>query len=92
MQDIRVINTLDLTSGEIQKISLDYRKTVNNRFIELFFKKLVSKRLGILERIVTKSEDDQTREYWAGYAKALNDIESIYDKFAEELDKELKAG
>lgn len=92
MQGIKVIKELEFTVSDIQKINLDYRKTVDNRFIKLFFDKLQSKRLATLERIHVKSEEEQTREYWAGYAKALNDIAGIYDKLATELDKELKAG
>ena len=92
MQDIRVIKKLEFTVGELRRINADYRKTVDNKFIELFFDKLQTQRLNTLERLVTKGADDQSRDYWAGYAKALNDISMIYDKFAEELDKEVKAG
>ena len=92
MQDIRVIKKLDLTVGEIRKINADYRKTVDNKFIELFFAKLQTERLNTLERLVTKGTDDQSRDYWTGYAQALKGIEKMYDKFAEELDKEVKAG
>jgi len=92
MQDIRVIRKLEFAVGELRKISIDYRKTVDNKFIELFFEKLQTERLNTLERLVTKGTDDQTRDYWAGYAQALQGIEKMYDKFAEELDKELKAG
>jgi hypothetical protein len=92
VQDIRVIRKLEFTVGELRKINADYRKTVENRFIELFFDKLQSLRLSFLERIHNKSEDEKSRDYWSGYAQALNDIPTIYDKFATELDKEVKAG
>ena len=92
MQDIRVIQKREFTVGELRRINADYRKTVDNKFIELFFEKLQTERLNTLERLVTKGIDDQSRDYWAGYAQALKGIEKIYDKFAEELDKEVKAG
>jgi len=92
MQDIRVIKKLEFTVGELRRINADYRKTVDNKFIELFFEKLQTERLNTLERLVTKGVDDQSRDYWAGYAQALKGIENMYNKFAEELDKEVKAG
>jgi hypothetical protein len=92
MQDINVIRKLEFTVGELRKINIDYRKTVDNKFIDLFFDRLQSKRLGHLERLVGRLIDERSRDYWAGYSVALSDIKAEFDKLAEELDEVLKAG
>ncbi|MHA2066484.1 MAG: hypothetical protein ACXABY_19100 [Candidatus Thorarchaeota archaeon] len=92
MQDINVIRKLELTVGELRKINADYRSTVGNKFIELFFERLQSKRLSHLERLVGRNSDEQSRDYWAGYTEALKGVKSEYDKLAKELDEVLKAG
>jgi len=92
MQDIRVIRKREFAGGELRKINADYRTTVANKFIELFFEKLQSKRLMVLERLGEKNHEEQSREYWAGYQKALNDIEPFYYSLATEVDELLKAG
>lgn len=92
MQAINVIRKLEFTVGELRKINAGYRQTVDNAFIELFFDYLQSKRLSHLERLVNKGVDESTRDYWAGYTKALKDIKSEFNNLAIEVDKELKAG
>jgi hypothetical protein len=92
MQDINVVRKLDFTVSELRKINHDYRSTVGNKFIELFFDRLQSKRLSHLERMVGKNTDEQSRDYWAGYTTALKDTKPEFDKFAKELDEVLKAG
>jgi hypothetical protein len=92
MQSISVITKREFTVGELQKINADYRSTVGNKFIELFFDRLKSKRLSHLERLVSKSADEQSRDYWAGYTEALKGIKSEFDNLAKEVDEAVKAG
>jgi len=92
MQDINVVRKLEFTVGELRKLNADYRVTVGNRFLELFFDRLKSKRLTNLERMVSKNADEQSRDYWAGHTEAFKSIKSEYDQLAKELDEALKAG
>ena len=92
MKDIRVINKRVFAVGELRKIAVDHSKALENRFIKLFFEKIQSNRLSALERSNSKSSDEQSRDYWAGYAQALSGIKSEYDRLAEEVDETLKAG